>query len=109
MKGRVVAVRIEGDHLVQVFGGGKKPAHLSPSLPKARNYMYFRGGALSFGRLTMADSDLQIVDADPKDPFDFFLAQFSKQLTAGYSKTMPDKGLVSYMPDAGETGKELSP
>lgn len=107
MKGRVVAVRIEGDRLVQVFGGGKKPAALSPSLPKAKNYMYFRGGALSFGRLTMANSDLQIVDADPKDPFDFYLAQFSKQLTAGYSKTMSDQGLVSFMPDSGETGKEL--
>jgi hypothetical protein len=109
MKGRVVAVRIEGDHLVQVFGGGKEGKRLSPSLSKAKNYMYFRGGSLSFGRLTMADSDLQIVDADPKDPFDFFLAQFSKQLVAGYSKTMSDKGLVSYMPDSGETGKELSP
>lgn len=38
----------------------------------APNYMCYRGSVLRFGKLTMVDADLQIADADPKDPFDFF-------------------------------------
>ena len=33
------------------------------------NYMYYRGGRLRFGKLTMDDTDLLLVDEDPKDPF----------------------------------------
>jgi hypothetical protein len=35
--------------------------------------MFYRGKILRFGKLTMVDSDLQIVDDDPSDPFDFYL------------------------------------
>ncbi|HEV7785686.1 MAG TPA: hypothetical protein VGQ28_10150, partial [Thermoanaerobaculia bacterium] len=82
---------------------------LKPSLPKTRNYIYLSGGTLSFGKLTMPGADLQIIDADPKDPFDFFLSQYAKQLVAGYSRTLPNKGLVVYMPDSNKTGKQLKP
>jgi hypothetical protein len=109
IRGRVTAVRIEGDRMIQTFGGGAPGKPLSPSIPKARNYMFMSGGTLSFGKLTMNGADLQIIDADPKDPFDFFLSQYAKQLVAGYSRTMPDKGLVVYMPDSDEAGKPLRP
>jgi hypothetical protein len=109
MRGRVIAARIEGDRVVLIFGGGTKERPLKPSFPKARNYMYLSGGTLSFGKLTMPGTDLQIIDADPKDPFDFFLSQYAKQLTAGYSRTLANKGLVVYMPDSDQTGKQLKP
>ncbi len=48
----------------------------------------------------MHGADLEIIDADLKDPFGFFLAQYAKQLTAGYSRTLANKGLVVYMPDS---------
>lgn len=104
IRGRVTAVRIEGDRIVQIFGSsGRK---LSPSIPDAKNYMFFRGGELSFGKLTMHDADLQIIDADPEDPFDFFLARYAGQLIAGTSRTLSDKGLVVYMPDSDEVEGE---
>lgn len=109
MRGRVTAARIEGDRVVLTFGGGEKERPLKPSFPKARNYMYLSGGTLSFGKLTMPGADLQIIDADPKDPFDFFLSQYAKQLTAGYSRTLANKGLVVYMPDSDQTGRQLKP
>jgi hypothetical protein len=108
IRGRVTAVRIEGDRMIQTFGGGAPGKPLSPSFPKEKNYMFMSGGILSFGKLTMNGADLQIIDADPKDPFDFFLSQYAKQLVAGYSKTLPDKGLVVYMPDSDEAGKGAS-
>ena len=103
--GRVTAVRIEGDRIVQTFGGPADGVALKPSFPDAEHYMFFRGGELSFGKLTMHGADLQIVDADPKDPFQFFLSKYARQLVAGESKTLPDKGLVVYMPDFDEAGK----
>jgi hypothetical protein len=103
-KGRVTAVRIEPDRIVQIFGGGRG-RDLAPPFSKAKNYMFYRGGELSFGKVTMHGADLQIIDADPKDPFDFFLARYDRQLVAGYSRTLPDKGLVVWMPDSDEAGK----
>jgi hypothetical protein len=61
--------------------------------------MFYRGKVLRFGKLTMEDADLQIVDADPKDPFDFFLSHLNEQLVAGESHNQPDFGLVTIMPD----------
>lgn len=99
MSGHVGSARLAGDRLVLEFvGAGRKS--LEPSLASARNYMYFRGGRLRFGKLTMHDTDLLIADLHPADPFLFDLAQYARQLVAGYSKTLPDQGLVSYMPDA---------
>jgi hypothetical protein len=49
------------------------PLHLWPPSFQA-DYMYYQGGELSFGKTTMHGADLEIIDADPKDPFDFFLA-----------------------------------
>ena len=60
------------------------------------------GGTIRFGKLTMTDADLQLIDADPKDPFDFYPARYDAQLVAGYSKNTPSKGLKTYMPDYGE-------
>jgi hypothetical protein len=47
----------------------------------------------------MHDADLQLIDADPRDPFDFYPARYNAQLVAGYSKNTPAKGLKTYMPD----------
>ena len=67
--------------------------------PSARNYMYYRGRVLRFGKLTMVDADLQIVDGDPDDPFDFYLGRLNQQLVAGESRNQEDFGLVTVLPD----------
>ena len=72
---------------------------LRPPDPRARNYIYFSGGAITFGKLTMSDADLQLIDSGLRDAFDFFPAQYSRQLVAGYSKNTPQGGLKTYMPD----------
>ena len=50
----------------------------------------------------MTDTDLQLIDDDPEDPFEFFLERYADQLVAGYSKTTKDKGLRTYLPDFGD-------
>ena len=103
IRGRVTSVRIEGDNVVQVFEG-RAAAPLRLPAPAA-NYIYHRGGQLRFGKLTMADADLEIIDANPRTPFDFSLSDYNRQLVAGYSKNTPSHGLIVHMPDYGEIRK----
>jgi hypothetical protein len=98
---RVKEVRVAGDRLEMVMVGDVKPPGRPATLPEpsARNYLYFHGGVVRFGKLTMTDADLQLVDADPTDPFDFSPLQYLSQLVAGYSRTIPRGGLKVLMPD----------
>jgi hypothetical protein len=93
-RGKLTKAFVRGDRLVQVFGRG------AAGFAKGRgNYIWFRGGTIRFGRLTMSDTDLKLIDMDPKDPFDFFTARYNEQLVAGYSKNTPQGALRTYMPD----------
>jgi hypothetical protein len=68
--------------------------------------MFYRGKILRFGKLTMVDSDLQIVDGDPSDPFDFYLAHLNEQLVAGQSRNQADFGLLTVLPDYGDIDRK---
>ena len=94
IRGRMVKAFVRGDRLVQIFGKG------AAGRPKSGgNYVWFRANVIRFGRLTMSNTDLKLVDMDPKDPFDFYSAKYNQQLVAGYSKNTPDGALRTYMPD----------
>lgn len=97
LHGTLSAVRIERDTMVQIFGPGA-PRPMSPPA-RAKNFIYWRGGQLTFGKLTMADTDLELVDDDPSDPFDFSVDHWNEQLIAGYSKVTAARGLEAHMPD----------
>jgi hypothetical protein len=101
VKGRVSAVQVADTAMTLTFEEPDRAKVEALTVPdsKATNYMFFRGGVLRFGKLTMHDTDLMIVDAEPEDPFDFFLAQYNAQLVAGYEKNTPDHGLIVFMPD----------
>jgi hypothetical protein len=62
-----------------------------------------------FGKLTMIDADMRLIDADPSDPFDFFPDHYNDQLVAGYSKTTASGGLSVYVPDYNRISKPLKP
>ena len=104
VSGRLTGIRIEGDRIVEVFG--TRPAQ--PSDNVAKNYMYYRGGVLKFGKLTMTDTDLRLIDADPRDPFEFSPARYVTQLAAGYSKSLPNGGLHTFMPDLDQASRSDS-
>jgi hypothetical protein len=70
--------------------------------------MYFHGGTLRFGKLTMSDTDLEIVDADPSNPFDYSLDRYQDHLVAGHSNTTPVDGLIVVMPDLQQLDRRTS-
>ena len=104
IQGKVTALRLEQGRMVLTYGSPGQPP-LSPPDRSAPNYMYYQGGTLAFGRLTMKNTELEIVDADPSDAFDFFLDHYNEQLVAGYDENLPDHGLLVHMPDYGKIGK----
>ena len=100
IRGHLARVAIIGDGLELSFTNrGPAPARLVPPDPSAPNYVYFGGGDVRFGKLTMSRADLQLIDLDRRDPFDFFPAHYDAQLVAGYSKNTTRQGLKTYMPD----------
>jgi hypothetical protein len=100
-RGKLTNAFVRGDRLVQIFGKGATGAG---SAGKG-NYIWFRGGSIRFGKLTMSDADLKLIDMDSKDPFDFYSARYDQQLVAGYSKNTPEHALRTYMPDFNDLGR----
>ncbi len=101
--GRVTEVQVQGDHILQVFGT-RPPAGVTS--PHSGNYMAYRGAQVRFGKITMSDTDLVLIDMDPQDPFDFSLEHYKEQLLAGYTKTTPDFGLRAFMRDFNKVQKQ---
>jgi hypothetical protein len=101
MEGRVTETRIEGTAIVLIFGDKSRAT-------KARqtgNYISFRGNRLRFGKLTMTDVDMTLIDMDPTDPFDFFLDRYKDQIAAGYSKISSNSALRIFVKDFNKLGK----
>lgn len=101
ISGRLRAIELEPDRLVQDFG---EPDSLAPHAyfgaeHPASNYMHYQGGTMRFGRLTMTPLDLLLIDSDPSDFFEFSLARYHEQLVAGTHRTTPEDALVVFMPD----------
>jgi hypothetical protein len=101
IEGHLSRAEVSNGELRQVFTvvGGRAVPILVPPDRKSRNYFYFSGSIIRFGKLTMTGADLQLIDADERDPFDFYPVKYHQQLVAGYSKNTPAKGLKTYMPD----------
>jgi hypothetical protein len=96
IEGKVVSVRVEGEKIIQVFGGsdGKPVKNI-----RAGNYMAYKNNRLRFGKLVMNDADLILIDMDQNDPLDFFLDHYKEQLSVGYAKITPDSGLRVFIKD----------
>lgn len=94
MQGKVTAIRLEGQNILLTFGENKPVKNL-----QAGNYMSYRGNRLAFGKLLMSDADMNLIDMDTSDPFDFYLDHYKDQLTAGYTKITPTFGLRVFMRD----------
>ena len=106
IEGRLSSISVRGNEIVQRYGSAVR---LNPKI--SGNYMAYRGAQLRFGKLTMSDTDLILIDMDPQDPFDFYLDHYIDQLVAGYTKTTPSFGLRAYFRDynklrSGEKSRE---
>ncbi len=113
IRGRVRAVRVTAGQVILTFDSDSGAAGVTaaprPPAPDAPNFMFFYGGTLRFGKLFMVQADMQLVDADPSDPFDFNLDQYNEQLVAGRAEPQPDFGVLVIMPDWREVRSGVGP
>ena len=99
--GKLSSLKLENGEIHLVFGPADGKTGLDPVKETcgAKNYLHFRGASVRFGRLTMTDTDLELMDSNPQDSFDFSIDHYSEQLLAGYSKLTQSGGLCVHMPD----------
>lgn len=96
MSGRATGVQVLPSGLLIRLGNGGSQGSIDEG---GGNYLYYRGGTIRIGKMTMNDADLRIVDQNPDDPFDFSPDRLNEQLEAGYAKLQPGGGLIMHVPD----------
>lgn len=100
--GPVTAVRFQGQNMILTFGAGAKTKEVHSA---NGNFMSYRGNRLRFGKITMTDADLTLVDMNPNDPLDFSLDHYLKQVETGYTKINGNFGLRVFMKDYDKVSK----
>jgi hypothetical protein len=98
--GKVVAVDVQNNKLTLFFDSPQRvPRRVTPDV-NARNYMHVYGGNFLIMNELQRGAELQMVDMNPTDMFDFYLGEYKRHLKAGYVKVMNDQGsLITLMPD----------
>ncbi len=110
-RGHLSSIKIENGEIALTFApqAGREDHSALKNNCGARNYIQFEGGTVRALRLTMADADLTLVDADPADPFDFAIDHYKEQLVAGYTKMTPQGGFCAHVPDYDKIKRRTSP
>jgi hypothetical protein len=98
IRGRLTDVHIDdkGVNLVSVFGIAQ--ADVS-KVKEWRNFIRLLGGTLNFGKLTMTDVDLVLIDDSQDEWFYFDLSHYQEQLVNGRIRMTPQAGVRIFMPD----------
>jgi hypothetical protein len=95
--GRLTDVRIwkTGD-LMEYYGTPRPDAY---RIKQWRNFMRLRGGTVNFGKLTMHNTDLLLVDTSQSDWLNFDVVHYQEQLVNGQTHITPEAGLEIFVPD----------
>ena len=94
--GQITAVAVSPTELKILYGDASDPEE---QLAQWHNFLRLRGGTLNFGKLTMHDVDLTMIDASQSPWFDLDLVNYQAQLVNGYTRVTAQQGLEIYMPD----------
>jgi hypothetical protein len=73
------------------------------------NFLALKGGTLDFGKLTMHNVDLIMIDASKDAWFDLDLVNYQAQVVNGYTRMTPQAGLEIFMPDLGQLQQPRAP
>lgn len=99
IRGKLTSISIQPPDVMVIFGNAPND---EAELAQWHNFLRFKGGVVSFGKLTMQDTDLTLIDASDDSWFDLDLANYQKQLVQGYSRVTPEGGLEMFMPGVGQ-------
>lgn len=100
VRGQISNIVINAPDIVVTYG--TTAPEDEAQLAKWHNFLRLRGGSVAFGKLTMHDADLTLIDASDDTWFDLDLANYQQQVVKGYTRMTPTKGLELFMPDVGK-------
>ena len=95
IRGHLTSVRIVNPDFEQIYGNAQEDV---TRVAQWRNFLQLHGGTIDFGKLTMRQVDLIMVDLSDNDWFDLDLANYQEQLVNGYTRMTPQAGLQIFMP-----------
>jgi len=95
-RGRLSDAHIYGNDLVLFYGNAR---HEVAATRPRKNYLSFQGGTIRFGKLTMRDADLVMMDSGSDPWFYFNIHHYQEQVTHGTAQLNDHSGLVISMPD----------
>ena len=105
--GKLSTVHVVNPDIVVMYGDNAKDDVARTE--QWHNFLALKGGTLGFGKLTMHQVDLIMIDAS-KDPwFDLDLVNYQAQLVYGYTRMTPQAGLQIFMPDLDELPQQQAP
>lgn len=104
--GHITTVTATDSDLTVIYGNAGNDEQ---NLAQWHNFLRLSGGSLDFGKLTMHQVDLTMIDAS-KDPwFDLDLVNYQAQLVYGTTRMTEKAGLEIYMPDLDKLPTKKSP
>ena len=99
--GQATSVRVTPPDVEVMYGNAPDD---EASLAQWHNFLRLEGGAIDFGKLTMSNVDLTMIDASQGSWFNLDLVHYEEQLINGYIRITPQAGLEIFMPDVDEKG-----
>ncbi|WP_348267552.1 hypothetical protein P8936_17630 [Edaphobacter paludis] len=99
IRGQLTKVRVRPPDIEVIYGNAPDD---ETRLAQWHNFLRLTGGTLDFGKLTMHDADLTMIDASKDAWFDLDLVNYQAQLINGYTRMTAQAGLEIYMPDLDE-------
>ena len=89
-------MRVVNPDLEEIYGDAQADVE---RVEQWRNFLHLRGGTIDFGKLTMRNVDLIMIDISKDSWFDLDLTNYQRQLVNGYTRMTPQAGLQIFMPD----------
>jgi hypothetical protein len=99
IRGLLTTVRVKVPDIEVIYGNAPNDP---TQLAQWHNFIRFRNGALNFGKLTMHNADLTMIDAANEPWFDLDLVNYQNQLVSGDTRMTAQAGVEIYMPSLKE-------
>jgi hypothetical protein len=108
--GTLTRVHVKNPDIEVMYGEAQNDATRTEQW---HNFLALKGGTLDFGKLTMHNVDLIMIDASKDAWFDLDLVNYQAQVVNGYTRMTPQAGLEIFMPALDQvppqtTGKSIS-
>lgn len=97
--GTLTRIRVINPDIEVMYGDAQNDAARTEQW---HNFLALKGGTLDFGKLTMHNVDLIMIDASKDAWFDLDLVNYQAQLVNGYTRMTAQAGLEIFMPDLDE-------